>query len=228
MLPRRLTAAAKRGVATVTVLITIAACSGGGGTLRENVVEPGITVIDGATALACDTDADTLRTVLEQFELLEGTPAESEAALVAAGYLRDESDPFDVVDGELRAQANACKGSVPVTTPDGSAPPSVLVTDLGQIVTDDQFITADDIFGTMTADDIADFGGEARREARRHFAAGERFVAREGRAPESLADLAGDLEAGVTLWMLDDTGEVLVPAAGSPCPDVFAETATAG
>jgi hypothetical protein len=149
--------------------------------------------------------------------------------MVAAGHLDAESELFEVVDGRIEATAQACKASVPVTAPSGSAPLTAPATELGQIVTDDQLLTADDVYAEMSADDVAAFGGEdCARELADIFAAGERFVAREGTSPTSLDELANDLEHQVTLWMLDDAGQRLIPAAGSPCPDVFDDTTTAG
>lgn len=220
------------GLLAVSLIAVLAACGGGddgdgGGAIEENVVEPGITAIDDATRLACDGDADTLRAAIEQFELLEGSTPDSEAALVATGYLKEESERFDVVDGRLEAVDQACKGSVPATTPNGSVPLTAPATDLGQIITNDQVLTAAEVFATMTADDIAAFGGEAcARELADIFAAGEAFTAREGREPENLDDLESDLESPVTRWAYDGTDDRLVPADGSPCPDVFAESAT--
>lgn len=227
MLRRRLT----RTTAAILLPLALAltACSDGEGAVEENVIAPGVTAVDAATAATCDADADVIRTAIGAFEATEGGVPESEAALVAAGYLPDESELFDVVDGRLEAVSNACKGSVPVTAPSGSAPLTAPATDLGQIVTEDDLLNADDVFATMTEDDITAFGGEAcARELADIFAAGERYTAREGTEPEGLADLADDLEAPVELWVLDEAGRTLVPAEGSPCPDVFNESVTAG
>ena len=113
MLPRRLSAAA----ALVAVLATVGCAQVDGtdrGAIRENVIEPGITAIDDARAFACDSDASTLRTVLELYEVAEGAPAPDEAALVDGGYVRGRSDLWDVVDGRLVAQHPDC-GDVPTT-----------------------------------------------------------------------------------------------------------------
>jgi hypothetical protein len=228
VLQSRLNAAIATPLLAVSLVVLLTACSGSDGpgdelgALEENVVAPGITAIDASTALACQADADVLRTALETFELVEGAPAESEGALVAAGHLADESELFDVVDGQIVAVAGTCKGEVVVTTPAGETPVSAPATDLGQIVTEEDLLDAEGVFEAMTPADIAGFGGEAcARELADIFAAAERFVAREGRAPESLADVADDLGGEVSLWELDASGDILVPAAGSPCPDVF-------
>jgi hypothetical protein len=213
--------------AVLALVVGLAACNSASdepGAIEDNVVAPGVTAIDRSTALACELDADTLRTALESFELVEGSPAESEAALVASGYLSDESELFDVLDGELIAVANSCKGEVAVTTPTGETPASAPATELGQMVTDEDLLDAAGVFDAMTPADVAEFGGEAcARELADVFAAGQRFVARDGRPPTSLSDLASDLERDVTLWELDATGTILVPTDDSPCPDVFSQ-----
>ncbi len=224
MLQSRLTRAISAPLITLSLAAGLIGCSAENGALEENVVAPGVSAIDDATSLACTADADILRTALESFELAEGSPAESEEALLATGYLREESELFDVVDGQVLAVSGSCKGEVAVTTPSGEAPVSAPATDLGQMVTDADLLDADGVFEAMTPEDITEFGGEAcARELADIFAAGERYVAREGSPPTVLADLAADLEAPPTLWALDATGTVLIPADGSPCPDVFSE-----
>lgn len=222
MLQGRLTAA------LVALALAGMACSGAddeaAGPIEENVVAPGVTAIDQATAAVCEREADNLRRLLDEFEVIEGAPAESESALVATGYLTEESELFDVVDGRLEAVTPACKSAVPVTAPSGSAPLTAPATEVGQIVTDEQLLSADEVFGAMTDDDVTAFGGEAcARELADILAAAERYLAREGANPTSLDDLADDLEREVNLWELDPTGAFLVPAPGSPCPDVFSQ-----
>jgi len=229
VLQRRLSTVRSATIAALAVA-GLCACSGEGGAIQENVVEPGITAIDDAQALRCDADAETLRVATQSFEMLEGSPAENEGALLAGGYIREESDLFDIVDGQLIAVEPNCKGSVPVTAPSGSAPLTAPATDVGEIVTETEpslpTMNADEVLATMTEDDIAAAGGtECARELAAIFAAGQTFVAREGRDPESLADLAGDLDAKPTLWTLDQDAKTLVPAPGSPCSDIFGETA---
>ena len=46
--------------AAVAAAAVLAAC-GGGGPIEENVVRPGITAMEQASALACSTDAEVLR-----------------------------------------------------------------------------------------------------------------------------------------------------------------------
>jgi len=108
VLPGRLSSVA--ALSAVSVLLS--ACAGADGTergaIRENVIEPGITAIAQASALACSTDADVLRTALQTYEMFEGQPAPDEAALVEAEFLRAPSDLWDVVDGELVAQDPGC------------------------------------------------------------------------------------------------------------------------
>ena len=124
MLPRRLTGAPPTAVVpavVVALLMTVAAgCAQVDGTdrgaIRENVIEPGITAIDESRAFACDSDASTLRTALEFYELAAGVPAPDEAALVDGGYIRSGSELWDVVDGRLVARHPDC-GDVTTTLP---------------------------------------------------------------------------------------------------------------
>lgn len=226
MLRRRLNALS--AIAVAGALVSGCASGDTDGSSADTAV-PVTTPVDADTAARCDEDADALRAAIAAFEAAEGTPPESDAALVSTGHLDAESDLFEVVDGRIEASNNACKGSVPVTAPSGSAPLTAPATELGQIVTDDELLTAADVFATMSADDVAAFGGEAcALELADVFAAAERFIAREGSEPTSLDELAGDLEQPVRLWVLDAAGLRLVPAEGSPCPDVFDESTTAG
>lgn len=93
------------GVAAV--LFTGSACAGVDGTetgaIRENVIEPGITAMEQADALACTADAKTLQTAMEAYEILQGEPAPDEAALVVGQMIREESALWDIVDGTIVA-----------------------------------------------------------------------------------------------------------------------------
>ena len=216
-------------------LLVVAACSGGddagdGGAIRENVVEPGVTAIEEASALACGADVDIVSTALQSYEMLEGSPAADETALVDAGYLREPSELVDVVEGRIVAQDPGCASAVPAapapvaTTPSGSTPLTAPATDLGQIVTSVAPIqqSTDEVLALMSDVEIETYGGiECATEIAAIIAAGQAFVAREGRNPDALDELADDLDREISLWTYDATRQSLVPAAGSPCPDVL-------
>ena len=105
MLPHRLS------LAIVAVALASACSSADGsdaGALRENVIEPGVSAVDDAPVVACDAETAGLRTALEAYELLEGAPAPDEQALTDAGLLREPSELWDVVDGEIVAQHPDC------------------------------------------------------------------------------------------------------------------------
>ena len=108
------------GLATVA-LVAVAGCAGIDGTdrgaIRENVIEPGITAINQASELACSNSAAVLRTAMDAYEMLEGSPAPDEATLVSSEYLREESDLWDIVDGQLVPVDPGC-GSVPTEAAD--------------------------------------------------------------------------------------------------------------
>ena len=206
------------GVASVLVFT---ACAGADGTergaIRENVIEPGITAIDESRTLACGADASALRTALEAYELIEGGPAPDEAALVAEGYLRDESDAWDVTDGQLVSQDPQCG------PPPASAPAAEIVTD-----TDIEVLSIEEMLATFTDDDIADVGGsECARELAVIFTGAARYVAETGREPGTLAEVddAGYLEEPVTSWEV--VGDAVRPIDGSGCIDFVADVETA-
>lgn len=220
MLQGRLTAL------VVASLVLIGGCGDGEGAIEENVVRPGVTAMENASALSCEADAAALRQALESYEMLEGSAAVDEAALVAAQYLREQSELFDVVDGQLVAVDPGCKVALPpVTAPSGSAPLTAPATDVGEIVTSiapgPSAMSVDEVLAAMTADDIAAYGGiECATELAAISAAGQAFVVREARDPADLAELDGDLDREITLWDWDEAGQTLVPAADSGC--VFA------
>jgi hypothetical protein len=214
--------------------VALTACGGGdgegtGGVIEENVVRPGITAIDDASALSCDADVRALDAALQSYEMLEGSPAPDEQALVDAGYLRSPSDLVDVVGGLIVAQDPGCAAAVPAapiaTAPSGSAPLTAPATDVGEIVTSVAPLqaTTDQVLATMSEIDIDSYGGiDCATEIAAISAAGQAFVAREGRNPDSLDDLADDLDRAIALWAFDADRQSLVPAEGSPCPDAFA------
>jgi hypothetical protein len=177
--------------------------------IEDNLVRPGITAIDDARDEACGMNASAVRTAVEAYTMLEGDPPPDEQALVDEGYLRETTTDWDVVDGELVAENPAC-GPVGET----ATPPTLV-----DIVTESIApATADEILAEFPDDLIDAVGGpECARELAVIGAAGEAFVARVGRDPVDLAELAGDLDPPVSRWMLDDQTGELVPTADSEC-----------
>lgn len=205
MLRRRLT---HLGAAIIAVLL-VAGCSEGGA-LEENVVRPGITAIEQASELACNSDAATLRTAMEAYELLEGAPAPDEGALIDGQYLRDDSALWDVVDGQLVPVDPGC-GTVPTDAPDAV-----------EIVTSTEPpMSADQFMATFTDEQVAAIGGvDCARALAEISAAAERYFAELGTAPLDLEQLvaAGHLDGLPTRWQLAD--DRLVPVDGSGCIDL--------
>jgi hypothetical protein len=193
------------------------ACAGADGTdrgaIRENVIEPGITAIDESRVAACGAEASSFRTALEAYDLLEGEPAPDEAALIAAGLLRDESELWDVVDGTLVPQDPAC-GDVATTVPTEE-----IVTESG---TSDA-AAVDEILATFTDDEIEGYGGQqCARQLAVVFAGAAAYAEQEGVDPDTIADVeaAGHLAEPVTMWRVVDGA--LRPTPGSPCLDFVA------
>lgn len=217
MLRRQLTSVT--AVIAVTVLAATA-CAGADGTergaIRENVIEPGITALDDARVAACGTEASGFRTALETYDLLEGKPAPDEAALIAAGLLRTESDLWDVVDGQLVPQDPSC-GDVATTVP------------TEEIITEETGAESgggavDAMYATFTADQVESYGGEAcARQLAVVYTGADAYADREGVAPDTLADVeaAGYLSEPVTMWEV--VGDSLRPTAGSECNDFVAD-----
>jgi len=199
VLRRRLTVLA-------AIAVAAAACSEGGA-IEENVVRPGITAIqEDAPAAACAVNAATVRSAIESFTLLEGDPPSDEQALVDAGYLREPTSDWDVVDGELVAENPACgdPGELPVTTVD--------------IVTETEALDADDVYGAFDEAAIEAIGGEAcARELAAIIAAPETYLTDRDAEPADIEALvtAGYLPQQPSLWQLVDAQ--LVPAEGSGC-----------
>jgi len=197
----------------VAAVLFTAACAGVDGTergaIRENVIEPGITAIDQSKVLACNADLSTLRTALETYELLERSPAPDEATLVEEQFLRSESDLWDIDDGRLVPTDPAC-GSPQDVDPDA----------VDIVTSTEPPRSTEEMFADLTADDIAAMGGEdCALELAAILSGVDRFLAEQGREPDSLDELdaSGYLEQPVTLWEVTD--EALVPAAGSGCTD---------
>ena len=202
MLQGRLT----RVACAFAALALIAGCSEGG-PLEENVVRPGITAIQQASELACNSDASSLRTAMEAYELLEGVPAADEGALVAAEYLRHESDLWDIADGRLVPVDPGC-GGVPTD------PPETV-----EIVTSpEQPKSAEELFADFSAAQVAAVGGVAcARELAAIFSGAERFVVGVGSDPDDLQQLVeqGYLDSLPELWRIAD--DELVPSSDSGC-----------
>jgi hypothetical protein len=209
----------RRALVALVVVATLAACGdddGSGGAIEENVVRPGITAMEQASALACNSDAEALRVAIESYTVLEGEPPPDEAALVAGEYMRTESELHDVVDGQVVPVDPGCGGTGSIPS---SAPP---VTEVGDIVTSTEPpLTPDQMMAELTPEEIAQVGGEAcARELVTIFTAGQSYVAERGTEPENLDDLVqgGYLETPITLWVVED--DTLRPAEGSGCVDL--------
>jgi hypothetical protein len=210
MLQGRLT----RLTLAVASLATAAGCAGADGTdrgaIREAVIEPGITAIGQATQLACGSDAATLRTAMEAYELLEQTPTPDEATLVEQQFVREESDLWDIVDGRLVPTDPGC-GTVAPDAPD--APDAVDI-----VTSTEPPQTADEVYAGFSGEQITAVGGPAcATELAAIFSGAERYVVEIGSEPADLQQLVdqGYLEAPPALWQLTD--DQLVPAPESGC-----------
>lgn len=217
MLQRRLNSTRLAVPALVLALAT--GCAGIDGTergaIRENVIEPGITAIGEARDQACGLNATNLHTALETYLLIEGEPAPDEAALVAEGYLRQQTEDWDVVDGVIVAENPAC-GPVPER-----------VTDTIEIVTDTEpgptTASPEGVYSEFAPEDIASMGGpECARQFAVVVAGVTQFIVEQGVEPTTLdeVDAAGLFAEPVTMWQIID--DVLRPANGSTCRDFVA------
>jgi hypothetical protein len=216
MLQARVVSALAAGLAVTALL---AAC--GDGKPIEKLERTGVTAIEQSKAIACNTDAETLRQGVEIYTELQGAPPPDEAALVAAGYLREPSQLYDVVNGQVVPVAVACGGTgVAATAPPGSTPMTAPATDLGEIVTSTEPpLTPEQMLAQFTPDEIAEVGGqECAGELASLFVAAQNYVAEQGKDPESIDDLAGYLDQPIDLWVVEDSN--LRPAPGSGCTDI--------
>jgi hypothetical protein len=187
-------------------LVAVTGC--GDKPIEDVVVRPGITAIQEARDDACGLNARTLRTALDAYEMLEDEPAPDEQALIDAGFLRETTSDWDVVDGELIAENPAC-GAVPVTSIDD------IVTSTAPV------LSADEILAGWSDEQIDQVGGaECASELAAIFAGADRYVAEQGAEPTDFQDLvdAGYLTDLPTMWVAD--GDQLVPAADSGCADL--------
>jgi hypothetical protein len=208
-----------RGLALAAVGAAVLSACGGGGPIEENVVRPGITAMEQASALACSTDAEVLGKAIEAYVLFENDPPPDEAALIAAGFLREESTLHDVVDGQVVPVAVDCGGTgapaAPATTP--MTAPS---TDVGEIVTaTEPPLTPEQMLAEFTPDEVAEVGGqECAGELASLFVAAQNYVAEQGQDPETIEELAGYLDQPIELWVVQDGS--LAAAPGSGCTNL--------
>jgi hypothetical protein len=185
----------------------LASCGGGdGGVIEQNVIRPGITAIDQAGDLQCSQDASALRTAIDAYEMLEGQPPINEQVLIDGQYLREPSDVWDVVDGELVATDPGCGGA------DTDIPETEIVTST------EPPPSPEDVLVGFSAEQISAVGGlDCARELAEIFSAGERFIAASGAEPQDFQDFidAGVLDELPKLWTTN--GDALVPVEGSGC-----------
>jgi hypothetical protein len=206
VLQRRLT-----GLLVAFPLIALVAC--GDEPIEDGLVEPAITALDESRDLACGADGATLRTAIEAYTAMNGEPPRDEAALVEAQLIREATESWDVVDGELVAEHPACgevgAAAVPPTTVD--------------IATEQEAVDPDEVYAQMSDADVASVGGpDCARELAAIFAAGERYVAEQSADPENFDDLvaAGYLDGLPELWAFSE--DRLVPVDGSGCTELAA------
>ncbi|MEO6651586.1 MAG: hypothetical protein ABIP17_02910 [Ilumatobacteraceae bacterium] len=200
--------------------VVLPACAGVDGTergaIRENVIEPGITAMDQSRELACGTDARTLQTALDAYAALEGSPAPDEAALIASGFLREESPAWDVSGGILVPQSDSC-GPVPANATASTV----------EIVTEKATLTVAEVLSTFTTDDVASFGGDAcAQQLAVVFAGVSSYVDATGTEPGTIDDVeaAGYFAVPVTMWQVVD--DSIRPVAGSGCLDFIGTPVT--
>ena len=206
--------------AAIAAAAVLAAC-GGGGAIEDNVVRPGITAMEQASALACSNDAQALQQAVQMYTELEGGAPPDQAALVATRYLREPSELHDVVNGQIVPIDPGCGGTGAVaTTPSGSAPMTAPSTDLGEIVTSTEPpLTPEQMLSEFTPEEVAEVGGaECAGELASLFVAAQNYVAAQGKDPETIDDLQGYLDQTIDLWVVD--AGALRPVPGSGCTDI--------
>ena len=220
MLQRRLTV----GAGIAAVLLATTACgvlpTGDperdtlGKPIEDAVIRPGVTVLQEAPLIACEANRRALLTAIETYEMLNSELPADEAALVEAGFLREETADWDIVAGEIVAEN-------PVCGPTTDEVPTTI-----EIVTESQEATVDDLFALYDDEFIAQVGGaDCARELAVIGVAGERYERREGVPPLSIDDLRDDFDEPVVLWTYDPALDELVPTDGSPCTLGGLETA---
>ena len=127
--------------------------------------------------------------------------------MLVGEFLREESDLWDVVDGQLVPVDPGC-GSVPTDAPDAA-----------EIVTSTEPPqSADEMFSGFTTDQIAAVGGEAcARQLAAIFSGADRYAFEVGSNPVDLQQLVdeGYLDVVPELWEITD--DLLTPVADSGC-----------
>ena len=147
----------------------------------------------------CQQDRHTLEVAVEAFFAGEGRVPDAERELVDTGMLLAESGSYDLVDGEIVRVVGAPCDYEPIQT----ANP----------------LTADRVFGSWPDSLVERYGGpDCALEQAAVMAAGQNFINRENRVPETLADLDGDLDRPVVLWQWSENR--LIPVEGSGCSDL--------
>ena len=158
---------------------------------------PSPTIATGADE--CAQDRHTFEVAMEAHLAREGRPPDAERELVDNGLLRTESGSYDLVDGELVRVAGTQCDDEPMRT----AKP----------------LTTDRVFGSWPDALVEQFGGpDCALEQAAVMAAGQNFINREYREPETLADLEGDLDRPIVLWEWSE--DRLRPVEGSGCSDL--------
>lgn len=181
--------------------------------IEDDVVRPGVSAIGQASALACTTDAETLQAAIEAYTAVEGVAPLDEAALVASGVLRQESELWDLLGGELLPADEGCgtrsgdAGSVP-------ADPLAAVESLGAelaSMTPERYLTEVD------EAEIAAVGGrDCAREVAVVALAYARWTLDHRGEPATLRRLVDDgTLPELERWTI--RAATLDPAAGSGC-----------
>ena len=190
----------------------LAACTGDGGAIRDNVIEPGITALNESKALACNGDAETIGVAMQAYELLESKPAADEATLVASQFLREESELWNISNGQLVAEHPDC----------GVVTPVAIVTEQSDTSTADfstelAAMTPESVVAGATEAQIAEVGGRdcALEVAAVSIAFGHWAIAHDAE-PTSIRQLLdeGSLQP-LALWK--PSGMILEPSSGSHC-----------
>jgi hypothetical protein len=202
-------------IACVATLGLLTAC-GGEGVIEKNVIRPGITALDQSKVLACEGDAETIRVAMEAYELLESAPAPDEATLVAAQYLKQESEYWNIANGQLVAQDPDCATVTPIeiVTEQTASATADVSTDFS---TELAAMTPESVVAGATEAEIAEVGGrDCALEVARVGLAFGRSAITNGVEPSSIQQLLDDgtLEP-LTLWT--PTGMILDAAPGSAC-----------
>lgn len=202
-------------IVCVATLGLLTAC-GGQGVIEKNVIRPGITALDQSKVLACEGDAETLRVAMEAYDLLESKPAPDEATLVAAQFLKHESDYWNIANGQLVAQDPDCGTVTPIeiVTEQTASATADVSTDFS---TELAAMTPESVVAGATEAEIAEVGGRdcALEVARVGLAFGQSAIA-NGVEPTSIQQLLDDgtLEP-LALWT--PTGMILDAYPGSSC-----------